>query len=89
MRLKDFDCKPHCISAMSAGLQCAPTTLVTSPQCTPTVSTVRIIWRCSKPNDQEHAKICKKLMRQAAQMKGMDTAEIRRVIFDHYAHGVS
>ncbi|KAI6012256.1 hypothetical protein BKA83DRAFT_2519814 [Pisolithus microcarpus] len=46
----------------------------------PPVPTIKITWICSKPRDEAHAGLCERLMIQAAQLRGMDTAEIRHGI---------
>ncbi|EGN96974.1 hypothetical protein SERLA73DRAFT_185239 [Serpula lacrymans var. lacrymans S7.3] len=41
---------------------------------------VKIIWKCTKPNNQNLVQLYERLMTQAAQAQGMDTAVIRHGI---------
>jgi hypothetical protein len=45
----------------------------------PTMSTVKLIWKCNKPNSQAVVRLCESLMIQAAEAYGMDTAVIRQI----------
>ncbi|KAJ7877570.1 hypothetical protein B0H14DRAFT_3858975 [Mycena olivaceomarginata] len=42
------------------------------------MSTVKLIWKCNKPNSQAVVRLCESLMIQAAEAYGMDTAVIRK-----------
>ncbi|KAG6843356.1 hypothetical protein H0H87_003419 [Tephrocybe sp. NHM501043] len=50
-------------------------------------SAIRIIWKCTKPNNVQQQRFYEQLMTQAAQANGMDTAVIRQgVMIDRCVH---